>query len=72
MFVYKQTETIRKLAYFLRKIQFLRMNNPTILIIKNAKFSGYYFYMNLNIKGDFHICMSVPLIFDYLKNENSF
>ena len=31
-------------------------------MIKNAKFSGYYFDMNLNIWGDFQICISVPLI----------
>ena len=31
-------------------------------MIKNAKPSGYYFYMNLNIWGDFQICISVPLI----------
>ena len=37
------------------------MNNSRILIIKNAKPSGYYFYMNLNIWGDFQICISVPL-----------
>ena len=30
-------------------------------MIKNAKFSGYYFYMNTNIYGDFQICISVPL-----------
>ena len=30
-------------------------------MIKNAKFSGYYFYMNLNIWGNFQICFSVPL-----------
>ena len=30
-------------------------------MIKNAKFSGYYFDMNLNIWGDFQICISVPL-----------
>ena len=30
-------------------------------MIKNAKPSGYYFYMNLNIWGDFQICISVPL-----------
>ena len=27
------------------------------------KFSGYYFYINTNIKGDFQICISVPLIY---------
>ena len=37
------------------------MNNSRILTIKNAKLSGYYFYMNLNIWGDFKICISVPL-----------
>ena len=31
-----------------------------ILRIKNAKFSGYCFYMNTNIKRDFQICISVP------------
>ena len=25
------------------------------------KFSGYCFYLNTNIKGDFKICISVPL-----------
>ena len=30
-------------------------------MIKNAKFSGYYFDMNLNIWGDFQICISEPL-----------
>ena len=30
-------------------------------MIKNAKFSGLYFYMNKNILGDFQICISVPL-----------
>ena len=30
-------------------------------MIKNAKLSGYYFYMNLNIWGNFQICISVPL-----------
>ena len=50
MFVYK-------LAYFLRK----RVNNSRILTVKNAKFSGYYFYINSNIWWDFQICISVPL-----------
>ena len=30
-------------------------------MIKNWKLSGYYFYMNLNIWGNFRICISVPL-----------
>ena len=29
--------------------------------IKNAKFSGYYIYINTNIQGDFQICISVSL-----------
>ena len=28
--------------------------------IKNPKFSGYYFYVNTKILGDFQICISVP------------
>ena len=64
MFVYKHAETIeyvKKSAYFLRKIQTLRVNNSRILTIKNAKFSGYFVYVNLNIWEDFQICISVPL-----------
>ena len=30
-------------------------------MIRNAKPSGNYFYMNLNIWRDFQICISVPL-----------
>ena len=45
------------------------MNNSRILTIKNAKFSGHYFYMNLNIWGDFRICISVPLSLYYLHYE---
>ena len=36
----------RKLAYFLRTIQASRANNSIIFRIKNAKFSGYCFYMD--------------------------
>ena len=42
-------------------MQTLRVNNSKILTIKNSKFSGYYFYMNLIIWGDFQICISVRL-----------
>ena len=42
-------------------MQILRVNNSRILTIKIAKFSGYYIDMNLNIWGDFHIWISVPL-----------
>ena len=63
MFVYKHTETIcHKVAYFLRKIQTLRVNNLRIPGTENAKFLEYYFYL---IKHE-HIrrcsnCISVPL-----------
>ena len=30
-------------------------------MIKNVKFSGYYFHMNTNLQGDFQICISVSL-----------
>ena len=55
----------QKLAYFLRKVLTLRVNNSRILTIKYAKFSGYYFYIDLNILGDFQICFSVPLSVAY-------
>ena len=42
-------------------MQTLRVNNSKILTIKNPKLSGYYFYMNLIIWGDFQICISVRL-----------
>ena len=48
-FVYKHSETIeyfKKLAYFLRNFQTSWVNNSRILMIKNAKFLGYCFYMN--------------------------
>ena len=31
-------------------------------MIQNAKFLGYCFYININIQGDFQICISAPLI----------
>ena len=42
-------------------MQTLRVYNSRIPRINNAKFSGYYFYVNTNISGDFQICISVPL-----------
>ena len=50
---FRNNRTCWKLAYFLRNLQTSRD--------KNAKFSGYCFYMNTNIKGHFQICISVPL-----------
>ena len=63
-FVYKYSETIehvKKLAYFSRNLQTSRANNWRILRIKNAKFSGFCFYINRNILRDFQICTSAPL-----------
>ena len=31
-------------------------------MIENAKFLGYYFYINTNVQGDFQSCVSVLLI----------
>ena len=45
------------------------MSNSRIITIKNVKFSGYYFYMNLNIWGDFQICISVPLSALYIESS---
>ena len=50
-----------KISLLFKKIQTLRLNNSRILTIKNAKFSGYHFYINLNIYADFQIYISVPL-----------
>ena len=51
---------LKKVAYFLRKIQISLVNNWRILWTKNAKFSVYYFSTNTNM-GDFQICISVSL-----------
>ena len=59
---YINNRTCQKVAYFLRKIQTSRANNSRILMIKNAKFSGYNFIRNTNISWDFQICISVPLM----------
>ena len=50
-----------KISLFLKHLQTSRVNNSRILRIKNAKFSGYCFYMNTNLYCDFQICISVPL-----------
>ena len=52
-------------------MQTLRVNNSRILRTKNAKFSGYYFYLKTNIQGDFQICISVPLNYFFLFVGNS-
>ena len=58
-----------KIAYFLRKLQTSRANNPRIFSINNAKISGYGSYMNTNIEEDFQICISVPLKCRYFPQE---
>ena len=47
-----------------------RANNSRILRIKNAKFSGYCFYMNTNIQGDFQICIRLPLRGHYSQKQS--
>ena len=52
MLVYKHAETIeyvKKWPTFLRKIQISRVDNSRILSIRDAKFSGYCFYINQNM-----------------------
>ena len=49
------------MAYFLSILQISRADNSRVLWIKNAKYSGYCFYMSTSLYGDFQICISVPL-----------
>ena len=51
----------KKLTYFLKNLQTSREDNLRILGIKKEKLSGYCFYMNTNVKGNFQVCISVPL-----------
>ena len=50
-----------KISLLFKNVQTSRADNSRILTIKIAKFSGYNFYMNTNIYGNFQICISVPL-----------
>ena len=43
--------------------------NSRIFTIKNAKFSGHYFYVNSNIWEDFQICITVHLIMQKVSNS---
>ena len=47
---------------FKRNLTASQANNSRIPKIKKVKFSGYCFFMNPNISGDFQICISLPLI----------
>ena len=53
-----------KISLLFKKFTNFSVNNSGILRIKNAKFSGYCFYVKT--KADFQICISVPL-----KGENT-
>ena len=39
-----------KLAYFIRNLETSLVNHSKIIWIKNVKFSGYCFYMNINYR----------------------
>ena len=60
--VYLQTFRTNNLAYFLRHLQTARANNSRILRIKNAKFSGYCFY----VKGTLMQIWKSPHIFKFI------
>ena len=58
--IWKQYNLL-KISLLFNKFTNFTANSSIILRIRNAKFSGYCFYMNTNIKRDFQICFSVPL-----------
>ena len=57
---YRNNRKSLKCSILLIKIQTLPVNNSRTPGTKYAKFSGYYFYLNTNIYGDFQSCISVP------------
>ena len=52
---YRNNTICQKVAYIWRKIETSRVNNSRIFRIKNAKFSGYWFYTNPNIYRLLHL-----------------
>ena len=56
----QKQQNLLKINLLFRKLT--NLNNSKIVRIKNAKFSGHHFYMDINIYGGFQICISVPLI----------
>ena len=56
----KQQNKLKSSLLLKKSTNMLRANILRILRIQNAKFSGYYFYMNTNIWRNFQICISVP------------
>ena len=57
----QKQQIMLKTSLLLKKFTNFTDNNSRILKIKNAKFSGYCFYININIYRGFQICISVPL-----------
>ena len=52
----------RKICERFQNLKTSRANNLRIIKMKNANISGYCFYMNTNIWGDFQISIRTPLI----------
>ena len=50
----------------------MRVNNSRILTKKNAKFSGHFVYVNLDVWEDFQIFISVPLSLNKKLKINSY
>ena len=61
----RKQQNILKISLLFKKFT----NFSRILSINNAKFSGYYFYINTNIQVDFQICVRVPLMKAFLLVE---
>ena len=55
----KQQNMLKISLYFKTNTNFTD-NNSRILTTNNAKFLGYYFYMNLDIWGHFQFCINLP------------
>ena len=64
----QKQQSMLKISLLLKNMQISQINNSRILRIKNAKFSGYFFYMISNIQRDFQIWISVPLNRDLLSD----
>ena len=57
----QKQQNMLKISLLFKENTILQMIKSRILTTKNVKFLGYYFYLNLNIWGDFKFCISVPL-----------
>ena len=56
-----------KISLLFKKLHTSQVNNSRILRIKNAKLSGFCFYIHKHI-GRFQICISVPLRKGVIRN----